>query len=292
VTRVSDGPALSRNAIVPPGRERLESLALALVVTAVSLFVGLAFRRQAMPAISPETTSWDAALHVLSGLDLYDNLRLGHPLAAIGGLVDLHWWPPGYAFLSAPCFALAGRTVPAATLPSFLSFVLAPAVLLATVLDALRASTRGEKLAAALLLTGVYASSPMLVETSAWPMLESSGGFLAALAWRCYVAPGKGWSRWAFVLAAVLFFLKYHYGFFVLASFGADLLLSFRPELRSWAVAVRPLRWRWLLVLLVLGGVAIGTRVALEYLGGDSPAACRASRTRSGSFTSAASSGA
>jgi hypothetical protein len=243
------------------------------VLLAAASAVGTAFRHLALASLSPETTSWDAALHALSGLDFFDDMRLLRPLSAAAGLLSLHWWPPGFAFLSAPCFAIFGRTLPSATLPSFFSYLLAaPCAFLAAAV-ALGNATRLEALAAALLAGAVMLTSPMLLEISAWPMLESTAGLVAAAAWMLAFLPGRRAARATFLAGAAAFFLKYHYGFFLLATLAADVALESREALRPWAPRLAAaLRKPIPLLVLSLAALVAALRLALEAAGGDAKA--------------------
>ena len=73
----------------------------------------------------------------------------------------------------------------------------------------------------------------MLLETSAWPMLESLGGTLALVAWLLFAwRPSRGPQRAAFLAGAALFLLKYHFGFFVLGTFAAVVLAEETADAR------------------------------------------------------------
>ncbi len=213
-------------------REETIEKTLAAVLVALAFAAALSFRGQALERQSVFSLGWDAALHATEGLDLVDDLRLLRPFDALGLLLSRHWWGPAWAFASAPFQAAFGPSLPAASLPSFVAFVLAPAAGFLLV----RRLIPGGLLAAAataFLVAIVFLGSPMLLEISAWPMLESLGGSLTLVAWLCFSQrPSRRAQRAAFLAGTALFFLKYHYGFFVLATFLAVVLAEESPDAR------------------------------------------------------------
>ena len=213
-------------------RERLLDGAAAVLLTGAALAVALPFRREAMAAQSVFSAGWDAALHATEGLDLFDDIRLLRPVDALGFVLSRHWWGPVWALASAPFQAAFGPSLPAASLPSLVSHVLTPAAAFLLV----RRLVPGGLLsaaAAAVFVAILFLGSPMLLETSAWPMLESLGGFLALLAWLLFAwRPGRRSQRAAFLAGAALFLLKYHFGFFVLGTFLAVVLVEETPDAR------------------------------------------------------------
>lgn len=252
-------------------REKLGTGALALLLFALSLAAALPFRAEALRRTTVLTASWDAALHALSGLDLFDDLRLLRPLDALGDVFSQHWWGPAFGIVLTPCFALFGRSLTAATVPSFGAYLLAaPAAFLAAK-AALGRLPAFESAALAALAGALVLRSPMLLETSAWIMLESLGGFLAVAALGLYALKEDVRARRAaFALGAVLFLLKVHYGFFVLATLGvATWARETRETRRPLAAALRAAAGR---AGAVLGGLVVLlalARLFLEARGGD-----------------------
>lgn len=209
------------------GRARALTAAATLVVPALlacaALALALPFRARVLAQAEAFHYSWDAALHVLAGLDLWDDVRRGALLSALGRLVTQHWWGPLWALLTAPFHALFGPGLASATLPSLLSFAAAPG---AAWLFARRATGTTGLFAAPFVLV-LFLRSPLLLEASAWPMFESTGGFLSLGAWLLFARGTDRARRAAYGIAGALFFLKYHYGVFL----GATLLLATLAEL-------------------------------------------------------------
>jgi hypothetical protein len=227
-------------------RERLVAFLGGGVLTALALAAEAPVRNAALAARSVSSTGWDAAAHALLGLDLYDDLARLRPGDFLAALVSEHWWPPLFGLVSLPFQWLAGPSFASASLPSAVAFALAPAAAW-LVVRRLTAAGVPESLLALVLVAALFLRSPMLLEMSTWPMFESLGGLLALVAWLFFADRGDARSlKIAAGLGALLFFLKYHYGFFALATFGVVLFLDepreARRELRRAAVdlLVRP----------------------------------------------------
>ncbi|MBL8111497.1 MAG: hypothetical protein JNK60_01315 [Acidobacteria bacterium] len=203
---------------------------LGLSLALLAALEALPFREAAMRAQGPSRLGWDASLHALAGLDLFDDLRSLRPLAALGDVFGSHWWGPFWALGSLPAHALFGRSLESASLPSLAAFLLVPPAAL-LVLRSLDRSPSAAALGAA--LVGLFAlRSPMLLEVSAWPMLEALGGALTVLAWGLFLS---GRLRAASLVAAALFLTKYHYGSFLLVSFVAVGLARRETREEAWA---------------------------------------------------------
>lgn len=234
--------------------KRLGWILLGLSLALLAALEALPFREAAMRAQSPSRLGWDASLHALAGLDLFDDLRLLRPLAALGDVFGSHWWGPFWALVSVPAHALFGRSLASASLPSLAAFLLVPPAALLVVRSVDRS---GSAAALGAALVGLLAlRSPMLLEVSAWPMLEALGGALTALAWGLFLS---GRLRAASLVAAALFLTKYHYGSFLLVSFVAVSLArrETREETRAvLSAALAPRAVRVALLVVGLGGGA------------------------------------
>ena len=253
-------------------RERLGTGGVALLLLAASVAVAVPFRREALGRLAPSCVSWDAAHHALSGLDLFDDIRLLRPLDALGDVLSHHWWGPLFALLSLPFHVLFGRTLAAAALPSFVAYLLVtPAAYLAAraTLGRLEAF---ESLALAALTGAFILRAPMLLEMSAWIMLESVGGLLAVAAFGLFAARDDPRARRAaFALGAALFLMKVHYGLFVLVTLGvATWLGEGRESRRSVAAAFRAAAaGRAAAALAGLASLLVAGRLVLAARGGD-----------------------
>ncbi|MCM3876685.1 MAG: hypothetical protein NEA02_09735 [Thermoanaerobaculia bacterium] len=253
-------------------RERVVDGAVASLLALLAVLVALPFRAEALLRTRLVSLGWDAALHATEGLDLFDDLRLGRPLDALFLLVGRHWWGPAWALVSAPFQAAFGPSLAAASLPSLAAFVLAPAV---GFLLARRLAPAGGPVSGVLtgiVVAGLFLRSPMLLETSAWPMLESFGGLLALAAFLFFARREEPAARRAaFLAGALLFLLKYHFGFFVLATFLAVVLAEETPDARRrLGRAGRALLLRGTGAgILVLAAALATLRVFLEARGGD-----------------------
>lgn len=72
-------------------REMAFETGLAVLLVAAAGLAAVPFREEAFRRLTVPGVSWDAALHGLSGLDLFDDLRLLRPLDALGGILSQHW---------------------------------------------------------------------------------------------------------------------------------------------------------------------------------------------------------
>src|SRR5664280_2701125 len=202
-------------------RKRVVDGAVAAVLALLALVVALPFRAEALHLTPLVSLGWDAALHATEGLDLFDDMRLGRPLDAFSLLVSRHWWGPAWALVSAPFQAAFGPSLAAASLPSLVAFVLAPAVAFLLARRLVPAMGPVSAVLTGLVVAGLFLRSPMLLEISAWPMLESLGGLVALVAFLFFARREEpGARRMAFLAGTLLFLLKYHFGFFVLATLG------------------------------------------------------------------------
>jgi hypothetical protein len=253
-------------------RERVIDGAGAAFLALLALLVALPFRVEALLRTPVVSLGWDAALHATEGLDLFDDLRLGRPLDALFFLVSRHWWGPAWALVSAPFQAVFGPSLAAASLPSLAAFVLAPA---SAFLLARRLGPAGGPVSAVLtglVVAGLFLRSPMLLEISAWPMLESLGGLVALVAFLFFAGRGEPAARrTAFLAGVLLFLLKYHFGFFVLATFGFVVWREEDPgSKRRLAVTARALLLRGSGGgILALAFLVSGARLVLEAHGED-----------------------
>jgi hypothetical protein len=256
-------------------REEIVDAGLAAALAPLALLVALPFRAEAIARTSLSSLGWDAALHAAEGLDLFDDLRLVRPLDALGLLASRHWWGPLWALVSAPLQAAFGPSLAAASLPSLVAFVLAPSL---AFLLARRIAPGGGLMTSvlnALLVTALFLRSPMLLETSAWPMLESLGGLLALLAFLFFARrQEQGARQAAFLVGAALFLLKYHFGFFVLATFALVVLREETPEARRrLGAAARDLLLRGAGAgILAFAAILASVRAILETRGADARA--------------------
>ena len=253
-------------------RERVVDGTIAFVLALLALAVALPFRAEALLRTPVVSLGWDAALHATEGLDLYDDLRLGRPLDALFLLASRHWWGPAWALVSAPFQAAFGPSLAAASLPSFAAFVFAPA---AAFLLTRRLAPAGGPVSAVLtglVVAGLFLRSPMLLEISAWPMLESLGGLVALVSFLLFAKREEPWARRpAFLAGVLLFLLKYHFGFFVLATLAVVVWREEEPGSKGrLAAAARSL------LLKGAGGGILGlafllsvARLVLETRGGD-----------------------
>lgn len=202
-----------------------------LSLTAAAASVALPFRRLVLATLRWPDLSWDAASHAVVALDLADHARRLAPLRFVATLLDQHWWPPLWPLLAAPFVGLARDPVAGATMPAFLAFVLTPAVawlLVDRLVDhRLRSLTFG-------LTALLFLRSPILLEMSGWSMLETVAGLLATSSFLAFAHRGSPRAeRVAALLGAALFFVKVHYGAFLLVTLGVATVLRLDRAART-----------------------------------------------------------
>ena len=174
--------------------------------------------------------------------------------------------------MSAPFQAAFGPSLAAASLPSLVAFVLAPAVAFLLARRLVPAMGPVSAVLTGLVVAGFFLRSPMLLEISAWPMLESLGGLVALVAFLFFARREEpGARRMAFLAGTLLFLLKYHFGFFVLATLGFVVWREESPgSKRRLAAAARALLLRGAgSGILALAFLLSAVRFVLEARGGD-----------------------
>ncbi|HUP46990.1 MAG TPA: hypothetical protein VM779_15900, partial [Thermoanaerobaculia bacterium] len=227
-----------------------------VLLTIAAAVIGVRFRLLP-PPVDLRAMTWDAASHALIGLDLFDHIRRLEPLLLLLRLQAEHWWPPLFGILSLPAWAFGGRELTSPSLVSLASYIVIPPIVWLSV----RRVTSAVPLMALGLVAVFLLRSPQLLEMSAWSMLELSATLFAALAFFFFLG-GRG-SRarnWGYGFAGASTLLKYHYGFFLLVTFGAATILELTPEERRdlGRALVSRLRQRaiWIPALAVAAAVA------------------------------------
>jgi len=202
-----------------------------LGLAAAAAWVALPFRRLVLETLRWSGLSWDAASHAAAALDLADHARRLSPLRFVATLLDQHWWPPLWPLLAAPFVGLARDPVAGATMPAFLAFVLTPS---AAWLLVDRLVERRLRLLTFGLTALLFLRSPILLEMSGWSMLETVAGLLATSSFLAFAHTGSPRAeRAAALLGAALFFVKVHYGAFLLVTLGAAIVLRLDPQARA-----------------------------------------------------------
>ncbi|HEU4522752.1 MAG TPA: hypothetical protein VFT12_12160, partial [Thermoanaerobaculia bacterium] len=207
---------------------RIVSASGALLLLFAAASIGIRFRAMPPPT-DLRAMTWDAASHALIGLDVFDHVRRLEPLLLLLRLQAEHWWPPLFGILSLPAWAIGGRELTSPSLVSLASYCLIP---LFAWLAVRRIAT-----AIPLVPLGLVAifllRSPQLIEMSTWSMLELAAALFAGAALYCFLAGPESRARnWAYGLAGASTLLKYHYGFFLLVTFGVATLAELDPAQR------------------------------------------------------------
>ena len=214
-------------------REEVVDGALAAALVPLALAVALPFRREAMAAQTVFSLGWDAALHATEGLDLFDDLRLLRPLDALRS-------PPEPALVGAALGArersipggvraIASRREPAEPRrfrPHARRGVSPrpPARSGRPPRGGRDARSSSRSCSCDLRCSSRPPRGPCSRASAAFS--RSSRGFSS----RC--VPRAAPQRAAFLAGAALFLLKYHFGFFVLGTFLAVVLVEETPDAR------------------------------------------------------------
>ena len=243
-----------------PEPKQLVTLAGSLLLAAAAAAVAIPFRALP-PRTDLQSMTWDAAQHALIGLDLYDHIRRFEPLQLLLRLQAEHWWPPLFGILSLPAYLFAGREVTTPSLVSLASYCLIPAFMF----FGARRVTNALPLLGAALIAVFWLRSPQMIEMSAWSMLELAATLFAVAACALFIAgPDTRARNWAYGLAGASLLLKYHYGFFLLVTFGVAVFLELPREERRRLIATVTSRLRMKSVwipLLVVFALVIARRI-------------------------------
>jgi hypothetical protein len=242
-----------------PSEECQVRRSLATSIGALLLIMAAAWIAERFRALAPlvdlRAMTWDAARHTLIGLDIFDYLRRFELLPLALRLQDEHWWPPLFGLVSLPAWLIGGRRLSSPSLVSLASYCLLPAVAWLSI----RRLTTDVPLLAWGLVALFFLRSPMLIEMSAWSMLEPVAALFAATAFFCFLTgPGSRARNWAYGLAGASTLLKYHYGFFLLVTLGIATVAELdRGDLAA-AAGYGRLRlrhaWTWIPIMIIAVG--------------------------------------
>lgn len=215
-------------------------IVIIVILVFLALWSALPFRSFSLTQQSVLTFSWDTALHTLVALDLADSIRRLDIVQIFITIFDHHWWPPFYGVLLSPFFLFLGRSLDNAGLVSFLAYIAMPATAWIVVQHIFRSKALPWWTFFAIAL--LFVRSPMLLEMSAWSMFEMVGGFLGLLGWLAFVHRERArYARAAYLVGTLLYFTKYHYGFFLISTFFVFTLFEETSDTRQrlW-LTVRP----------------------------------------------------
>jgi hypothetical protein len=236
-------------------RQRLATSIGALLLVIAAAWIAASFRALP-PAVDLRGMTWDAARHALIGLDTFDYLRRFELLGLLVRLQDEHWWPPLFGIVSLPAYLIGGRRMSSPSLVSLAAYCLLPGIAWL----AIRRMTTNVPLLAWGLVALFFLRSPMLIEMSAWSMLEPVAALFALIAFCCFLSdPGSRARNWAYGLAGASTLLKYHYGFFLLVTLGVATFAELDRDGVSAAVRYARLHLRrasiWIPTLILAAAV-------------------------------------
>jgi hypothetical protein len=256
-------------AIRAPRKAVLAKSVLAIAVL-LSLVLILRLAQAFFSRPDADLLSWDQAARAGEAVSLAKDLRSLKLGTFVVHVLSLNWWPPLHFMILTFFIVILGPAFPAVILPSLLAYLAcAPALFyLYGNLEAENGRTRLFELA---LLFFFIITSPFLLSSATWAMLEIFGIPLTYLAFGTYFKATRDHDLFAMRLCGLLVFLlwllKYSYGLFVTFILLAAEISRNRP-FRFSAATERPRRPRllrpwlfpiygmlgWIVIVAVTGG--------------------------------------
>jgi hypothetical protein len=239
----------------------------------VVLRLGSAFFR--MP--EADLISWDQAERAQEAIRLAKELQFFEIPRFILHVLSFNWWPPLHPLIMLPFCLILGPTIKAAIIPSLAAFVLAVLAIL-FVFENLSSSSVEKKVVGFSFLFALIATSPLLLSSSTWAMLEIFGVSLTGFALGFYFRARRTHRISAYRMCGLLIFLlwslKYSYGLFlslVLIFFelkrSPPMHLAPRFFSRRLVRLLKPVYYPVYGLLAALAWIALGGRMKWEVLG-------------------------
>jgi hypothetical protein len=162
--------------------------------------------------------SWDQAARAEEAVRLAKEFRFFEIPRFVVHILSLNWWPPLHPLLMFPFCLILGPSIEAAIIPSLAAFLLAVLAILFAYENLLPSSAQDKILGFSFLFT-LTVTSPFLLSSATWAMLEIFGVGLTFLALGFYFRARRTGAIPAYKMCAILLFLlwslKYSYGLFV-----------------------------------------------------------------------------
>lgn len=221
--------------------------------------------------------SWDQASRADEAVRLAKEFRYFEIPRFIVHVLSLNWWPPLHPLIMFPFFLALGPSLQAAIVPSLAAFILAILGILFLFENLSSEPLEGKSLAFSFLLT-LTLTSPVLLSSATWAMLEIFGVGLTCFALGFYLRARRTDSVPAYRACAVLVFLlwtlKYSYGLFLTLILLLFELWRRRTEgrdprafRRTLARLARPVLYPGYVLLAVLAAVALSGGIKGKFLG-------------------------
>lgn len=159
--------------------------------------------------------TWDQAARAEEAVLLAKEVRFLEVRDFAVHILSLNWWPPLYPLIMLPFCLILGPNLEAAILPSLIFFIVAIIGILYAY-DNLLPHPLEDKIAGFAFLFSLAATSPLLLSSATWAMLEVFGIALTFFAFGAYFrgrqTGGVESYRTCAVLSVLLWTLKYSYG--------------------------------------------------------------------------------
>ncbi len=256
-----------------PGRKRILYAAAAVLSLLAAARLAQAFFSQP----EADLISWDQASRADEAVRLAKEFRFFEIPRFFVHILSLNWWPPLHPLIMFPFFLILGPCLQAAIIPSLAALVLAILSIL-FLFENLSSSPLEEKVLAFFFLLALVLTSPLLLSSATWAMLEVFGVGLTYLALGFYfqarrTSAAAGWRACA-VLVFLLWTLKYSYGLFltaILLFFELGRSLPGRSIRKFFRLAVsrlgRPVFYPAYVLLAITIGVAFAGGIKGKVLG-------------------------
>lgn len=246
----------------------------AFIVSSVLTF---RFAREILTLPNADLIAWDQAARADEAVRLAKEIYHFQIGQFIFHVLSLNWWPPALPLIMFPFSLILGPSFSALVLPIFMAFPLTVVSLLFLYRNLDGAGEKNKILGFSIVFF-LALTSPFLLSSSSWVMLEIHGILLTCLCLGFYFRARREERMISYKICAILVFLlwtlKYSYGLFVLVVF-----LFFELS-RNWAwfhrqlfsfrtlrFLIRPLVFPAYLLLLVILFIMISPGKELRCFG-------------------------
>lgn len=221
-------------------KRHLDSLSSRLALgAAIALAIILLFRLSARFFAQPESDliSWDQAARAGEAVAMAKQIRSLQLVDFVRHTLALNWWPPLHYLIMIPFVLVIGPGLKAAIIPSLAAYFFSMLSILFAFKE-LPAGKNGDSLLGYSLLFSLVVTSPVLLSSATWAMLEIFGVFLTYLGLALYFKATAGDTkamRLCGLIGFLLLTLKYSYAlFFSAAILAAELGRAGRLRPKTW----------------------------------------------------------
>lgn len=193
------------------------SLLLYSAAFLISLVLVLRFAREIFALPNADLIAWDQAARADETVRLAKEAYHFQIDKFIIHLLSLNWWPPLLPLILFPFVLILGPSFPAIVTPSFIAFPFVVVSLLFLYKNLDKKETKNEILGCSIVFV-LALTSPLLLSSSSWVMLEIYGVLLTYLCFGYYFQARHYDRIISYKICAIFVFLlwtlKYNYGLF------------------------------------------------------------------------------